>query len=111
MYKCDLIGCEFVISKFDPNVEWCVHCQRTRPIRRAACEDILHILRCVAEGDEYARLYKWVNPDALFVEKVLRDMQVSKAGDQTTSLHWRILISMSVGANIGSILWLIFGSR
>ena len=36
--------------------------------------EILMILRKVAEGDNYSRLYKWVSEDALFVEKRLREL-------------------------------------
>lgn len=39
---------------------------------------MLHVLRKIAEGDNYARLYKSASPDALFIESILREFHAAK---------------------------------
>jgi hypothetical protein len=76
--------------------------------------EILMILRKIAQGDDYSRLYKTASEDALFVEKRLRDLLRESAEQSVHLTAYRRWLWASVCVHIVSgfvLLFSAFGGR
>jgi hypothetical protein len=75
--------------------------------------EILMILRKIAQGDDYARLYKWVSEDALFVEKKLRELLKESAEHSVhlTALRRGLAVSILFNVVLLIVFAVIIGGR
>ncbi len=75
--------------------------------------EILMILRKIAQGDDYARLYKWVSEDALFVEKKLRELLKESAEQSVhlTALRRGLAVSILFNFVLMAVVIATIGSR
>ena len=75
--------------------------------------EILMILRKIAQGDDYARLYKWVSEDALFIENKLRELLKESAEHSVhlTALRRGLALSILFNVVLLAIVLVTIGGR
>ncbi len=73
--------------------------------------EILRVLRSVAEGDEYARLYKWVSKDALYIEKRLRELIAVEQSMHLTAYRLWLAVSLLFNIILLAVALVVIGGR